>query len=223
MQHFCCFCQQLDIPAGCPTCPWACHAPKWRLLAQVVPGNHALSQQIQPAMTCNCTCASGHHWSSGACLEFDSHPSLPPTSLSSSSLTSKGASCQQASSAAGNAEVEGAGLSGPPVTIAIEHAINMLLARVAFDLLRSPKFKQQVMAHIQKKLDELKVPDYINALQVVCGPCSELCTILKRTVHIASDSTTACNLCPVVKLGLIYTSQASDIMPAFSARVQSVG
>ena len=42
----------------------------------------------------------------------------------------------------------------------------MLLARVAFDLLRSPKFKQQVVAHIQKKLDELKVPDYINALQV---------------------------------------------------------
>lgn len=56
--------------------------------------------------------------------------------------------------------------TGQPLTIAIEHAINMLLARVAFDLLRSPKFKQQVVAHIQKKLDELKVPDYINALQV---------------------------------------------------------
>ena len=51
-------------------------------------------------------------------------------------------------------------------TIAIEHAVNMLLARVAFDLLRSPKFKLQIIAHIQKKLDELKVPDYINALQV---------------------------------------------------------
>ena len=56
--------------------------------------------------------------------------------------------------------------AGQPLTIAIEHAINMLLARVAFDLLRSPKFKQQVVAHIQKKLDELKVPDYINALKV---------------------------------------------------------
>lgn len=56
--------------------------------------------------------------------------------------------------------------AGQPVSIPIEHAINMLLARVAFDLLRSPKFKQQVVAHIQKKLDELKVPDYINALQV---------------------------------------------------------
>lgn len=54
-----------------------------------------------------------------------------------------------------------------PYTIAIEHAVNMLLARVAFDLLRSPKFKLQVIAHIQKKLDELKVPDYINALQVI--------------------------------------------------------
>ena len=58
--------------------------------------------------------------------------------------------------------------SAQPVTIAVEHAINMLLARVAFDLLRSPKFKLQVIAHIQKKLDELKVPDYINALQVGC-------------------------------------------------------
>ena len=48
----------------------------------------------------------------------------------------------------------------------------MLLARVAFDLLRSPKFKLQVIAHIQKKLDELKVPDYINALQVILVmPC----------------------------------------------------
>ena len=42
----------------------------------------------------------------------------------------------------------------------------MLLARIAFDLLRSPRFKAQVVAHIQKKLDELKKPDYINALQV---------------------------------------------------------
>lgn len=45
----------------------------------------------------------------------------------------------------------------------------MLLARVAFDLLRSPKFKLQIIAHIQKKLDELEVPDYINALQVSHG------------------------------------------------------
>ena len=50
----------------------------------------------------------------------------------------------------------------------------MLLARVAFDLLRSPKFKQQVVAHIQKKLDELKVPDYINALQVQFRHCPML-------------------------------------------------
>ena len=62
--------------------------------------------------------------------------------------------------------IVGGDSTGQPLTTAIEHAINMLLARVAFDLLRSPKFKQQVVAHIQKKLDELKVPDYINALQV---------------------------------------------------------
>jgi len=59
--------------------------------------------------------------------------------------------------------------TGGAHTIAIEHAINMLLARVAFDLMRSPKFKLQIIAHIQKKLDELKVPDYINALQVSHG------------------------------------------------------
>ena len=71
--------------------------------------------------------------------------------------------------------------AGPPVTIPIEHAINMLLARVAFDLLRSPKFKQQVVAHIQKKLDELKVPDYINALQVL--------TLLSRDSYTAQVQT----------------------------------
>lgn len=53
-----------------------------------------------------------------------------------------------------------------PQTVAIEHAVNMLMARVAFDLLRSPRFKQYVMTYVQKKLDDLKVPDYINALQV---------------------------------------------------------
>ena len=60
----------------------------------------------------------------------------------------------------------GKGETAVPQTVAIEHAVNMLMARVAFDLLRSPRFKQYVMAYVQKKLDDLKAPDYINALQV---------------------------------------------------------
>ena len=77
------------------------------------------------------------------------------------------------------------------MTIPIEHAVNMLLARVAFDLLRSPKFKQQVVAHIQKKLDELKVPDYINALQVQAST-------LHRTVTRSSGTAdgVVCMLAP---------------------------
>ena len=67
--------------------------------------------------------------------------------------------------------------------MAIEHAINMLLARVAFDLLRSPRFKAYVMAYVQKKLDDLKVPDYINALQVGSQAfwciCCQVCMLLR--------------------------------------------
>ena len=59
--------------------------------------------------------------------------------------------------------------------VAIEHAVNMLMARIAFDLLRSPRFKQYVMAYVQKKLDDLKAPDYINALQVGSSTAHKCC------------------------------------------------
>lgn len=80
--------------------------------------------------------------------------------------SARGVRCHQYADLMADAGAWHSESAGQPFTIAIEHAINMLLARVAFDLLRSPKFKQQVVAHIQKKLDELKVPDYINALKV---------------------------------------------------------
>lgn len=45
----------------------------------------------------------------------------------------------------------------------------MLLARVGFDLLRSPIFHGHVKGIIQKKLNELRVPDYIHSLEVGRG------------------------------------------------------
>ena len=48
----------------------------------------------------------------------------------------------------------------------IEAAVNMCLARVAFDLLRSAAFKQRMHAHIQRKLDVLRIPEYIQSIEV---------------------------------------------------------
>ncbi len=42
----------------------------------------------------------------------------------------------------------------------------MLLARAGFDLLRSAAFKQRVHAQIQKKLDVLRIPEYIQSIEV---------------------------------------------------------
>ena len=51
-------------------------------------------------------------------------------------------------------------------SVPIEAAVNMCLARVAFDLLRSAAFKQRMHAHIQRKLDVLRIPEYIQSIEV---------------------------------------------------------
>ena len=51
-------------------------------------------------------------------------------------------------------------------SVPVEAAVNMLLARVGFDLLRGAAFKQRVHAQIQKKLDVLRVPEYIQSIEV---------------------------------------------------------
>lgn len=40
----------------------------------------------------------------------------------------------------------------------------MLLARGAFDLLRSEEFKAKIRAHVQKKMNELRLPDFIHSI-----------------------------------------------------------
>ena len=54
---------------------------------------------------------------------------------------------------------------GLPVQPA-EAAANMLIARVGFDLLRSPTFQAAASAYVQKKLDQLRLPPYIGPLKV---------------------------------------------------------
>ena len=51
-------------------------------------------------------------------------------------------------------------------SVPVEAAVNMLLARAGFDLLRSAAFKQRLHAHIQRKLDVLRVPEYIQSIEV---------------------------------------------------------
>ena len=48
----------------------------------------------------------------------------------------------------------------------VETAVNMLIARVGFDLLRSPTFQTAASAYVQKKLDQLRLPPYIGPLKV---------------------------------------------------------
>ncbi len=50
----------------------------------------------------------------------------------------------------------------------VEAAANMLIARVGFDLLRSPTFQAAASAYVQKKLDQLRLPPYIGPLKVRC-------------------------------------------------------
>jgi len=47
-----------------------------------------------------------------------------------------------------------------------EAAANMLIARVGFDLLRSPAFQAAASAYVQKKLDQFRLPPYIGPLKV---------------------------------------------------------
>ena len=51
-------------------------------------------------------------------------------------------------------------------SLPVEAAVNMLLARAGFDLLRSAAFKQRVHGHIQRKLDVLRVPEFIQSIEV---------------------------------------------------------
>ena len=44
----------------------------------------------------------------------------------------------------------------------------MLMARVAFDLLRSEAFQSLVTAHVQRKMNELRLPDFMNSIEVRC-------------------------------------------------------
>ena len=46
-----------------------------------------------------------------------------------------------------------------------EAAANMLIARVGFDLLRSPAFQTAASAYVQKKLDQFRLPPYIGPLK----------------------------------------------------------
>ena len=55
-------------------------------------------------------------------------------------------------------------------TLAVEHAANMLMARVGFDILRSESFQGLATAHVQRKLNELRLPDFINSIEVHCFP-----------------------------------------------------
>ena len=48
----------------------------------------------------------------------------------------------------------------------IEYAINMLLVRGAFDVLRSPSVNAALKAHIHKKLNELRFPSWLHSIEV---------------------------------------------------------
>ena len=79
----------------------------------------------------------------------------PPAETGSRRTSHKGRRRKQRASAAAHLP-----------SVPVEAAVNMLLARVGFDLLRSAAFKQRLHAHIQKKLDVLRIPEYIQSIEV---------------------------------------------------------
>ena len=60
----------------------------------------------------------------------------------------------------------------------VEAAANMMITRVAFDLLRAPSFRAAAAAYVQKKLDQLRYPAYIGPLKVC------VCTIQRNTATL---------------------------------------
>ena len=56
----------------------------------------------------------------------------------------------------------------------VECAVNMLLARAAFDILRSPEVKERLIAHIHRKVNELRFPSYMHGIEVLPRPPATL-------------------------------------------------
>ncbi len=63
----------------------------------------------------------------------------------------------------------------------------MLITRVAFDLLRAPSFQDAAAAYIQRKLDQLRYPAYIDSLKVCCDLPLVGCDSENAT-HVLSDT-----------------------------------
>lgn len=55
--------------------------------------------------------------------------------------------------------------------ISVEAGVNMLLARLSFDILRSPAVKVLLKSRIHRKLNELRVPGYIHGFEVRLFSC----------------------------------------------------
>jgi hypothetical protein len=84
--------------------------------------------------------------------------------------------------------------SKAPPGLLIEDGVNMFIARTGFDLLRSPVFQTKVHAHIQKKLNDVRVPAFMDGMQV----CSAPTTPLKEAVSSSCLDSLACLNCLVV-------------------------
>ncbi|BDA46238.1 probable testis-expressed protein 2 [Coccomyxa sp. Obi] len=52
-------------------------------------------------------------------------------------------------------------------SVPVEAGLNLFMARIGFDLLRSAVVKEHLQAHIQRKLNVLRIPEYISSLEVV--------------------------------------------------------
>lgn len=72
------------------------------------------------------------------------------------------------------------GLRGPDSgagSLAVDAAVNALLARAGFDLLRSAAFRERMVAHIQRKINGLRTPDYLQVWTIQCDLCADLAEV----------------------------------------------
>lgn len=72
------------------------------------------------------------------------------------------------------------GLRGPDSgagSLAVDAAVNALLARAGFDLLRSAAFRERMVAHIQRKINGLRTPDYLQVWTSQSGLCTDLAEV----------------------------------------------
>jgi hypothetical protein len=96
-----------------------------------------------------------------------------------------------------------------PEQLAGLHAVNLLIVRAAFDLLRSQKFHDVVKRRLQIKLANINVPHYVTPLRLEGLNLGNVPPMIKRAYSLPSPSHT---LIPRLVMHVVYSGRCSLVV-----------